>query len=89
MLDLFDSVLEGERGIHIKSSVGRGGYIMDVLFENIKTNPGIAYGVGNDGVPLIKENNLVPLVSNLKFRNISGSGGCRYAKIVHKRCLVC
>ena len=29
------STLAGQRGIDIKPSVGRGGYLMDILFENI------------------------------------------------------
>ena len=43
-----DSVLEGERGINIKPSVGRGGYIHDLSFINIVT-PAVSFGVGSDG----------------------------------------
>ena len=31
-----DSVLDGQRGINLKPSVGRGGYIQDLSFINIK-----------------------------------------------------
>ena len=41
-----DSSLSGQRGINIKPSVGRGGYIMDVTFQNIYSPAGISMGVG-------------------------------------------
>lgn len=40
-----DSVLHGERGIDIKPSVGRGGYIQDLTFENIDAHPGVHFGM--------------------------------------------
>ena len=43
------------RGIDIKPSVGRGGYIADLTFENIITKS-INFGVGRDGVPLMSGN---------------------------------
>jgi polygalacturonase len=58
------------RGIDIKPSVGRGGYITDLSFENIVTK-GIHFGVGRDGVPLMPGNDYVPLVSNMRFSNVS------------------
>eukprot|EP00040_Diaphanoeca_grandis_P026601 m.149349 g.149349 ORF g.149349 m.149349 type:complete len:610 (-) comp30652_c0_seq1:337-2166(-) len=70
-----DSVLRGERGINIKPSVGRGGYIHDLTFENINTHVGL--GMGGDGDPLMKGNDYVPLISNLHFINISG--GCSFS----------
>ena len=45
------SVLNGERGIDIKPSVGRGGYIFDLTFEDI-TGRGVSFNVGGDGAPL-------------------------------------
>ncbi len=82
-----DSVLRGERGIHLKPSVGRGGYIRDLLFENIITSPTTYLVVGNDGHTLMPHNNYVPLVSNLRFVNITGKcnfGGC--SKTNQSRC---
>jgi polygalacturonase len=35
-----DSVLGGQRGIDIKPSVGRGGYIVDVTFQNVDAGSG-------------------------------------------------
>lgn len=71
-----DSLLEGERSINIKPSVGRGGYIIDLLFENITTSGGVSLHVGNDGVPLEPGNNFVPVVSNLRFVDLHGPGSC-------------
>jgi len=65
-----DSILQGERGINIKPSVGRGGYIQDLTFENIQTKS-TSFGVGGDGVPLMPGNNYVPLVSNVHFINVT------------------
>ena len=76
-----DSILHGERGIHIKPSVGRGGYMRDVLFENIITRR-TSINMGHDGQTLMPANNYVPLISNLRFANISGGcnfGGCASA----------
>jgi hypothetical protein len=45
-----DSSLGGQRGIDIKPSVGRGGYIVDVAFENVYAGTGgIHMGVGACG----------------------------------------
>ena len=73
-----DSVLHGERGIDIKPSVGRGGYMRDVLFENIVTR-GTSINMGRDGQTLMPANRYVPLISNFRFVNVSGGcnfGGC-------------
>ena len=70
-----DSFLHGERGIHLKTSVGRGGYIRDVLFENIVSDSGISLGVGRDGEPLEPGNRFVPIVDGLRFVNVT-TGGC-------------
>eukprot|EP00041_Stephanoeca_diplocostata_P037165 m.1391906 g.1391906 ORF g.1391906 m.1391906 type:complete len:65 (+) comp24991_c0_seq45:4277-4471(+) len=32
--------------------------------------------IGNDGIPIEPGNHFTPLVSNLRFVNISGEGGC-------------
>lgn len=75
-----DSVLGSgpeSRSIHIKPSIGRGGYITDVLFVNIVMPKGdIVFSMGTDGEPLMPDNNYVPLISNVQFVNISGPGGC-------------
>eukprot|EP00041_Stephanoeca_diplocostata_P037171 m.1392281 g.1392281 ORF g.1392281 m.1392281 type:complete len:469 (+) comp24991_c0_seq67:3258-4664(+) len=75
-----DSVLLGERGLHLKSSVGRGGYIHDILYENIDMSValGIYFKIGSDGIPIEPGNQFTPLVSNLRFFNISGGGGCSF-----------
>lgn len=78
-----DSLLAGKRGIMIKPSVGRGGFIDDVLFENIELTHPVAdvdflLTVGDDGAPLVRGNHLVPLVSNLRFVNISGRSSCSF-----------
>eukprot|EP00038_Savillea_parva_P016137 m.16080 g.16080 ORF g.16080 m.16080 type:complete len:538 (+) comp3351_c0_seq1:221-1834(+) len=70
-----DSVLEGQRGINLKPSVGRGGYIMDLTFENIHT-ASVNFGMGSDGVPLMPNNNYVPLIANVHFKNITGLHSC-------------
>lgn len=72
-----DSRLLGQRGIHIKPSVGRGGYIVDLTFENISiTETNVYMKVGSDGVPLEPGNHYVPLVSGLRFVDIEAKGGC-------------
>ena len=65
-----DSVLHGQRGINIKPSVGRGGYIQDVSFINIDT-VGVSFNMGSDGKMLMKGNDYVPLISNVHFTNVS------------------
>jgi len=73
-----DSVLAGSRGINIKSSIGRGGYVRDVLFENIHMRKSsITLGIGTDGVPIEPGNRYVPVIDNVRFSNVSGGGGCR------------
>jgi len=73
-----DSVLSGQRGINIKTSVGRGGYIRDVLFENVHlATSGIILGVGTDGIPIMPGNTYTPVVDNVRFSNVTGGGGCR------------
>lgn len=72
-----DSVLSGQRGINIKPSVGRGGYIRDLVFENIHLDTAaISMGVGHDGIPIESGNQYVPFVDNVRFNNVSGGGGC-------------
>jgi polygalacturonase len=74
-----DSVLAGERGINLKPSVGRGGYIRDLHFENITlVRAGISMSVGRDGEPIEPGNDYVPLVADLSFADISGGGGCHF-----------
>jgi len=64
------------RGIDLKPSVGRGGYLQDIRFINVETK-GINLGMGGDGEPLMPNNNYVPLMSGWTFINISSkSGGC-------------
>ena len=58
------------RGIHIKAPLGRGGYIADLSFENIMAKD-IQFRIGRDGVPLMPGNDYMPLVSNMRFSNIS------------------
>jgi hypothetical protein len=60
------SVLHGERGIDIKPSHGRGGYMQDVLFDNIVGN-GVGMSMGSDGSPLMPGNHYTPLIANLQF----------------------
>ena len=79
-----DSVLEGERGINLKPSVGRGGYIDGLTFENIVVAGGVDLNIGSDGEPLMRGNKFVPLISNLRFANVpravgNGFGACAHA----------
>ena len=48
-------------------------YFVQLTFENVETK-GINFGVGHDGVPLMPGNDYVPLVSNMKFVNITRAG---------------
>ena len=52
--------------------------MMDMTFENIVAPHNINFGVGGDGEPLMEGNKYVPLVSGLRFANITG--------IAHPRC---
>ena len=67
-----DSVLLGERGINIKPSVGRGGYLHELSFENVVTRS-VSFSMGHDGATLMPDNVYVPLVSNLHFVNVSAA----------------
>lgn len=76
-----DSVLRGQRGIHIKPSVGRGGYIQDLRFLNIEAVD-CSLGMGRDGQTLMPDNKYVPLISNVIFANVSAKcrlSGCAQA----------
>jgi polygalacturonase len=77
-----ESVLAGERGINIKPSVGRGGYIRNLTFRGIElgsAGASINLGVGHDGVPLEPGNVFVPLIEGIRFEGIGGSGRCSIA----------
>ena len=69
-----DSVLDGERGIDIKPSVGRGGYMHGLLFANI-VGKGVGFSMGGDGEPLMPGNNYVPLISDMAFVGIKSAVG--------------
>ena len=74
------------RGIDIKPSVGRGGFMIDMTFENIHVPKNINFGVGRDGVPLMPGNDFVPLVGNLHFRDITGVHGSGKASCSFSAC---
>jgi hypothetical protein len=75
-----DSHLAGQRGITIKPSVGRGGYIHDLRFVNIVVESGgVSLSMGTDGVPLMPGNDYVPLISRVRFENVTGPGGCAFS----------
>ncbi|KAG7357223.1 glycoside hydrolase family 28 domain containing protein [Nitzschia inconspicua] len=63
--------LLGERGIIFKPSVGRGGYIDNIMFQSIASPNKVKFYVGHDGIPLMPNNSYVPLVSNIRFENVS------------------
>ncbi|KAH8092128.1 glycosyl hydrolase [Aureococcus anophagefferens] len=74
-----DSVLGAgpqSRGIDVKTSVGRGGYIIDVTFENIRA-PRPSEGE-RERPPALRDDpdvpgdDLVPVIGNLRFANVSG-----------------
>ena len=69
-----DSGLFGQRGIDIKPSRSRGGYIMDLTFRRIAGN-GVHFGVGHDGAPLMPGNDYVPLVANIHFDGVKSAVG--------------
>ena len=80
-----NSRLLGERGINIKPSVGRGGYIDQITFENIDTGDKTAtFGIGNDGTPLMPNNDYVPLISNIHFNNVSHVNKLRFQQECQK-----
>jgi polygalacturonase len=65
--------LLGQRGVIFKPSIGRGGFIENVLFQNVQTPNSLLMKMGTDGVPLMPNNDYVPLVSNIrieKFANV-------------------
>jgi hypothetical protein len=66
-----NSRLLGQRGIYFKPSVGRGGYIEDILFQNIETPNRVLFRMGHDGIPFVPSNVYVPLVSNIRFENVT------------------
>lgn len=82
-----DSVLGAgpqSRGIDVKTSVGRGGYIIDVTFENIrapspfpKANVNVHSALRDD--PDVPGDDLVPVIGNLRFANVSGPSGCGFS----------
>lgn len=63
--------LLGERGIIFKPSVGRGGYLDNILFQDISSPNKVNFYIGHDGVPLMPNNSFVPLVSNIRFENVA------------------
>ena len=74
-----DSELNGERGLSLLGVVGGGGYIHDVLFENITNPRGISYGnYGGSPWMLAKypSSRYLPLVWNVEFRRIKKNGHC-------------
>ena len=78
-LTLKDSVLEGERGIMFTGECGGGGYINDVLFDNITNPRGISYGNYNADCTerkLYPGNEYLPKVWNIEFRDVIGDASC-------------
>lgn len=73
-----DSTLLGERGIHIKAALARGGYIVNVTFENVYAKPDMYLKVGPNGEPLEPGNHYLPVVSGLHFVNVSTHGHCNF-----------
>jgi hypothetical protein len=73
-----DSVLEGERGLSLLGAVGGGGYIHDVLFDNITNPRGIAFGnyAGTTDWEAAPGNRYLLKVWNVEFRNIKDNGHC-------------
>jgi hypothetical protein len=71
--------LLGERSIIFKPSVGRGGYMEDIRFENITTSSsrGVYFAMNHDGIPLLPDNHYVPLVSNIRFHQVTHLDGLR------------
>ena len=77
-----DSLLNGLRGIDVKPSVGRGGYLTDLTFSNI-TGPFVRFHVDDDpAAPLPDGDVFVPLVDGVAFDrtpavpNASNFPGC-------------
>eukprot|EP00039_Didymoeca_costata_P005446 m.81725 g.81725 ORF g.81725 m.81725 type:complete len:813 (+) comp12823_c0_seq3:113-2551(+) len=67
-----DSSLMGQRNIHIKSSIGRGGLISDITYRNIQST-GVSLSTTYGGGP---PNGAKPSVANLTF--INNKGGCGF-----------
>jgi hypothetical protein len=75
-----DSVLEGERGIMFTGECGGGGYINDILFDNITNPRGISWGnynaACNDRQLFPGNDVFLPKVWNIEFRDIVDNGPC-------------
>ena len=73
-----NSVLNGERGLSLLGAVGGGGYIHDVLFENITNPRGIGFGnyAGTTDREAAADNRYLPKVWNVEFRDIMENGHC-------------
>jgi hypothetical protein len=65
-----NSRLLGSRSILFKPSVGRGGYIDNIHFQNIQSSKA-SFVMNHDGIPIMPNNHYVPLVSNIRFENVT------------------
>eukprot|EP00038_Savillea_parva_P011290 m.196461 g.196461 ORF g.196461 m.196461 type:complete len:490 (+) comp19815_c0_seq1:27-1496(+) len=81
-----DCSLHGERGIHIKTSPIRGGYIDDITFENIDTATAKLDVEPLDGAPFVPGNHYLPIVSNIHFINASSSCSFDCAGMNRSKC---
>ena len=52
------------------------GYLRGISFVNVVVPKGVNLVMGTDGSPLEPGNKYVPLISNLRFENVTGAGGC-------------
>ena len=66
-----------------QTSVGRGGYIDGLTFENIAVDGGVGLSIGHDGKPLMRGNAFVPLISNVRFSNVSRAAGNTFGACAH------
>ena len=74
-----NSYLHGERGLSLLGVIGGGGFIHDVLFENIVNPRGISYGNYGGSAWLLAEhpnNRRKPKVYNVEYRDIRDNGHC-------------
>jgi polygalacturonase len=71
-----DSVLNGERGLSLLGAVGGGGYIYDILFDNITNPRGISFGNYANPSKLRPSNRYLPKVWNVEFRDIKHNKHC-------------
>ena len=73
-----DSVLHGERGLSLLGVVGGGGFIHDILFDNITNPRGISFGNygGTTNREAAPNNRYLPKVWNVEFRDIKSNGHC-------------